>query len=293
MKKGFAVLTSALLALQMLPAAAEAPGREKDFTGIWADPAFDRMELMILPSEITWPDERMGEEAGGQKYVVWMNWASSAFENSVYHIVGTADADRKNLVYEGGILAEYAYLENGEADPENTSVTDDQGTGVFTLTENDTLLWQDSCIAQAGEMELHRVIDAVPAADEILQSYYLPVAGLESGTAGASLKLAETVCGLFRFCQEHYFWNMDADAFAANLEAAQQALTAEQRAAFDVNRGTVTLEAVRLLAENEESGSTYADAGAADAMNEMRNDPSVRLSAETFLFAVETLNVHP
>ena len=48
-----------------------------------------------------------------------------------------------------------------------------------------------------------------------------------------------------------------------------------------------------VLFEKEELGGVYADAGVEDQMIELRGDPSVRLSVETFLFAVETLNENP
>ena len=61
-------LLIALLPCVSAPAEETAP--EQDFAGIWADPAFDRMELVILPSEIAWPDERMGEDAGANRFAI-------------------------------------------------------------------------------------------------------------------------------------------------------------------------------------------------------------------------------
>ena len=86
---------------------------------------------------------------------------------------------------------------------------------------------------------------------------------------------------------------MDVEAFALNLTAAQEGLSEEEKAFFAQNRGALTEEAVRLLDELETPGAAYADAGVEEQMNDLRNDPSVRLSVETFIFAVETLNEEP
>ena len=279
--------------LPCLSATAEENVSEPDFAGYWADPDFDRMELVILPSEVTWPDERMGEESSAHKYVVIMSWPSSDSEITVYHIVGTLDDTGRTLSYEGGLLGEYISDENGELDEEETGLLDDSGTGAFTMTEDGTLRWQDSALKEAAEMVLQRETAPVPTPEEIRAGYYQLLTGLEPGTAGASLKLAKAVAEVYRFCGGHPFWAMDTEAFAVNLLAAQEGLSEEEKAVFSQNRGALTEEAVRLLDETEEPGSAYADAGVEEVMDELRNDPSVRLSVETFIFAVETLNEEP
>ena len=282
----------ALLLLTLTPALADdAP--EKDISGIWSDENFDRMELIIVPSEVTWADERMGEESGVQKYVVYMSWPSSDSEVSTYHIVATLDETGKKLTYTGGMFADYVYDDAGNVDEEETALLEDNGTGSFTLTENGTLRWEDSYLAEAAEMTLSRLTPSAPSAEEIKEGYYQQVIGLEEGSAGASLKLAQAVDNVFRFCFVCNFWCQDYEPFASALVAAQSSLTEEEKAAFDQNRGALTLELTRLLDENEELGSAYADAGVETQMIELRNDPAVRLSVETFIFAVETLNEEP
>ncbi len=282
-------LLIALLPCVSAPAEETAP--QQDFAGIWADPAFDRMELVILPSEIAWPDERMGEEAGANRYVAFMTWPSSAQETTVYHIVGTADENA--LRYEGGMLAEYVYDQNGEPDPEDTGLLDDHGVGSFTMTEDGSLRWEDSALEQAAQMTLRRESFPAPAPEEIRAGYYQLLAGLEPGAAGASLKLAQAVTELYRFCAAHPFWAMDRDAFAQSLSAAQEALNEEEKALFAQNRGNLTEEAFRLLEEQEVPGPAYTDAGLEEQITALRNDPSVRYSVEVFIFAVETLNEEP
>ena len=117
--------------------------------------------------------------------------------------------------------------------------------------------------------------------------------GLETETAGASLKLAQTVKDIFVFCSINPFWCMDGEEFGKNLALAQLTLNDEEKAAFDRNRGALTQEIARLLMENEETGSVYADAGIENQIDALRNDMTIRFSVEVFLYAVETLNEEP
>ena len=293
MKKIIALLMTLALLLPALVSALADDAPEKGISGIWTDGNYDRMELTILSSETTWFDERMGEESGAQKYVVYMKWPSSASEVSTYHIVGTLDETGKKLSYTGGMYADYTYDDDGNVNEEDTSLLEDNGTGCFTLTDDGTLRWEDSYLAEAAEMKLERLIPDVPSAEEIKEGYYAPVIGLEEGTAGASLKLAQAADSVFRFCSAAAFWCMDRASVEKALTEVQNSLTAEEKAAFDRNRGALALELTRLLKEDEEAGSAYADAGVESRMTDLRNDPAVRLSVETFVFAVETLNAQP
>ena len=290
MKKCFSLLTALVLVLlAAIPVLADdAPA--KGFSGRWADENYDRMELIIVPSEATWFDERMGEDVDAQKYVVYMSWPSSDSEISTYHIVGVLDETGMKLNYTGGMFADYAYAEDGSLNEEDTCLLEDDGTGCFTLTEDGTLLWEDSYLAEAKEMKLSRLSPAVPSSEEIKAGFYQVVIGLEEGTAGASLKQAQAVESVFRFCGIGDYWCMDQEAFEKALADVQGSLTAEEKAVYDQNRGALIQEINRLLDENEELGSVYEDAGVEEQMIELRNDPSVRLSVKAFLSAVEAAN---
>ena len=158
------------------------------------------------------------------------------------------------------------------------------------MNEDGNLFWHDSYLTDADNMTLTRNVAEAPSPEELLESYYKKVIGLETDTAGASLKLAQTVQEIFQFCMAHPFWCMDKEAFSQNLTAAQGQLNAEEKAAFEQKRGAMSLEITRLLQENEEAGDIYIDAGIEKQIEELRNTPEVRLSVETFIFAVETLN---
>lgn len=295
MKKLISLALALLLALLALtPSLAEdAAAEDPDFAGIWTDENFDRMVLSILPSEVCWTDERMGEEAGAQKYVIRMVWSSSDSEESIYNIVAEMDESGTKLTYEGGMYAEFVYDENGDVDEEETCLVEDNGTGFFSMNEDGLLFWHDSCLPDADNMTLTRNVAEAPSAEEILESYYKKVIGLETDTAGSSLKLAQNVLDIFQFCMINPFWCMDGAEFGMNLAAAQLMLTEEEKAAFDRNRGVLNQEIARLLMEDEEAGSIYADAGIEDQIETLRNTMEIRFSAEVFLFAVETLNEEP
>ncbi len=293
MKKIISLLMALTLVLLALSPVLAEDAPEKDISGIWTDENADRMELTILPSEITWFDERMGEDAGAQKYVVVMIWPSSDSEVSRYHIIGSLDETGKKLTYTGGLYAEFVFDDAGNVDEDETVLLDDDGTGCCTVTDDGTLLWEDSCLAEAAEMTLTRLIPDVPSAEEIKAGYYQQAIGLEEGTAGASLKLARAVGNVFEFCSLHSFWCMEYAPFVQALADAQNSLTAEEKAAFDLHRAALALELTRLLEEDEETRSVYDDAGVGERLNVLRNDPAVRFSVETFIFAVETLNGQP
>ena len=293
-KMVFIVMALLMALLVLTPSLAEeAVSEEQGFVGIWTDVNYDRMQLTILSSEMTWFDERMGEDADAGKYVVRMVWPSSASQESVYNMVAVLDESGKKLTYEGGMFAEYAYDENGDVNEEDTCLVEDNGVGSFTLTEEGTLLWHDSYLEDADKMVLRRNIAAVPSAEDIKASYYQDVTDLETATAGASLKLAEVVRDTYVFCMVNPFWCMDKEAFSKNLAAAQEQLTAEEKAAFDQNCDVLVQEIKRLLQENEELGGVYTDAGMEKQMIELRNSPDIRYSVETFLDAVEALNEKP
>ncbi len=293
MKKCFSLLMALVLALLAAISVLADVAPAKGFSGRWADENYDRMELIIVPSEATWLDERMGEDASAQQYVVFMSWPSSATQVSRYHIVASLDESGKKLTYTGGMFAEYAYDENGNLDEEDTGLLEDNGTGCFTITENDTLLWEDSYLAEAAKMTLQRVIPSVPSAEEIKAGYFEQAIGLEEGTAGVSMKLAQAVKSVFQFCSVCDFWSMDSESIKKALAEVQNSLTEEEITAFDHNSGVLTGEMTRLLDENQEMGSIYEDAGVEEQMIELRNDPVVRLSVKALLSAAEAINEKP
>ena len=292
MKKMLSVLAALLMIIAaLIPATAETAGR--DISGIWSDENYDRMLLTILPADVTWFDERMGEDTAENKYLVVMNWANSASEETVYTIVGILDETGRILTYQNGLLSEFAYDEQGNVDEENTSILDDQGEGALTLTENDTLLWQDSCVQDGAKMVLRRESPFMADTEMMLEGFYRPVLTLESETAGASLKLAQAVRDVFRFCAEHPFWTMDQQALKDELSAAQATLTEEEKAVFLTAFGALNAEITRLMDERQELGANYADAQADRQVNALRNDPSVRYSVKALMDTVGMLNGNP
>ena len=274
MKKMVALLLVLAGLCGLISAHAELP----DLTGLWEDPAFERVQFVILHDYDMWADERMGEEPVGN-YVVTMSGSSGADAYDSYCMVAQEDGD--SIRYEKGL---YVSVTGDE-----TELLEDMGKGSFTLTEQGTLLWQDSYYVGAGEMELRCVSVPAPSAEELAENYYRPIAALPEGTAGSSLQLAQAVYDVYRFCSEYQLWLVSNTELGPNMLAALDLLTEEERAAFEKNEPAVTEGAQQLLEENAEVDGAYEDAGVLDRLQDLRGDAAVRFSVADFLSCVMTL----
>ncbi len=274
LKKAVAFLLAAAGLCGLIPAHAELP----DLTGLWEDPGFDRAEFVILHDFDLWTDERLGEEPDGS-YVITMTWSSGADTVDTYRMTAREDGD--GISYENGL---YVSVTGDESE-----MLEDMGKGRFTLTERGTLLWQDSYCGSAGEMELRCTSLPAPSAEEVAENYYRPIAALTEGTAGAGLRFAQTVYGVFQFCAEYRLWLVPDDELSANMLDALDLLTEEELAGFDANEPDVSDAALQLLEENAEIDGTYADAGVLEPLQSLREDSAVRFSVADFLSCVMTL----
>ena len=274
-KKMAALLVAMVCLFALIPVHAELP----DLTGFWEDPdAADRAEFVILHDYDMWTDERMGEEPAGN-YVVTLTWASGADTVDTYRMVAHEDGD--GIAYDNGLYVSVT--------GEETELLEDMGKGRFTLTEKGTLLWQDSYYEGASEIELHCVSAPVPGTEELAENFYRPIAALTEGTAGSSLQFAQTVYGVFRFCMENQLWLVSNSEMSGNMRAALDSLTEEERAVFDAREPEVTAAALKLLEEDAEVDSVYADAGVLDHLQALREDATVRFGVADFLSCVMTL----
>ncbi len=271
-------LVSFMLILAGLCGLISAHAELPELTGLWEDPDFDRAEFVILHDFDMWSDERMGEEPAGN-YVVTMTWSSGSDSVDSYRMIAHEDGD--GISYENGL---YVSVTDDEVE-----LLEDMGKGRFTLTEQGTLLWQDSYYGSAAEMELQCVSLSSPGAEELAENYFRPIATLTEGTAGSSLQVAQAVYDVYRFCMEHQLWLVSNSELSSNLLDAIELLTEEESAAYEENEPVVTEAVQQLLEENAEIDSTYADAGVLDQLQELREDPAVRYSVTEFLSCVMTL----
>ena len=115
-----------------------------------------------------------------------------------------------------------------------------------------------------------------PTTEEFADGYFAVLTGLESGTAGASLKTAAAASDVCAFARDHRLNNPDDEPLRASMLAAYAALDEAAKAAFAEN-----FEAVRALLDDYDANrADFEDAGVAGAMDEMMADPQSRAAWE-------------
>ena len=287
MKKIVSMLLAVLMLTALLPQALAEEEKPFDVNGMWADPEFDRTSFMILNDDEGWAADLTGAEPDGG-YIIQMYWGNSADSYDNYRMVAHREGNR--LVYDNGLYVRVCSDDSEDREAAGTQeLLEDAGKGSFTLTEEGTLKWEDSYVESAGEMVLKRETVEAPSAQELADEYYRVIAGAEKDTAGASIKQAAAVLDVYQFCFNHALWLVDPDTLGANMLAAREMLTGAEAAAFDENEPAVTAEALRLLTESEDAGGAYGDAGAAERMESLRNDVTVRSGVSFFLACVAML----
>ena len=119
-----------------------------------------------------------------------------------------------------------------------------------------------------------------PSAEAFADRYWAVLAGLETGTAGASLKTAAAAEKLCAFAVENEMWNPDTEALRVHLLAAFEGMSAEEQAAAQAGFDAVRALLDACLEDWEAQRGLFADAGAAEAMDEILCDPLNRLAWE-------------
>jgi len=120
----------------------------------------------------------------------------------------------------------------------------------------------------------------VPTVEALTEGYFNVLSGLESGTAGASLKTAIAASEVCAFAQAHALYDPDVGPLRANMRAAFEAMSAEDQAAFWQG-----FDAVRALLDDcfedwETQRPQFEDAGVAGTMDGIMHDPLNRLAWE-------------
>ena len=192
-------------------------------------------------------------------------------------------ADELNTV-ENGVKTHIVYDDAGEIVLAEEYFRD--GAASFKLTEDDTLIWTDYK-ETPGENEITFAraddIRPVPTVEVILSEYIRPVAALEEGTAGSSMKLAQATAGAALFAVRYEMWNPDADELTSRLAEGLSQLSGEELAAF-----TARFESIRALTDDclehwDANAGLFEDAGVIEDMNKIVFDPLNRLAATNLL----------
>ena len=272
MKKFAAFLAFAILftAVVVLTAVADAPAQIDNptlaFSGRWADPVFDRASLRILRPTVDDPNE------GEFKYDIQLLWGSSWNSEGVWTMTATWDEAAQKLVYTGGVMANVTTDDEGKGTEE---IQWDDAEGAFWLDENGLLCWQDSREERSAEFHMERVVSEPPAAEEFADYYFLPVANVEMGTAGASLKQAVLAHDLVRFAYDNDIWNTDLGFMREAMLAAWEGLDKDTQARFDENMfgGVIGELANGIFQDYDNLAGQFEDAGVGEDVAFLHADP--------------------
>ena len=295
LKKLVAILMALVLAVCSVAAVAEstksqetAEAKGSGLIGCWTDEG-EVYELYILTGYNAWIDDRMGEELGEDDLVIHVYRTTSDTAYDDFRMTGKVSEDGKKIEYKNGLYTHIDLLPQADDEEDGIYLLEDMGKGTLTLMEDGSLKWEDSFATEAAQMKLVKYTDDVPGMERIADSFFKPVAALETESAGSALKKAEAVCGLYRMCALVSFWNMDGDALCEAMEAAYQSLTEEEKQAYEKNEGLIAQAVLELLEEGRDMDGIYEDAGVADELTFYVYDQCTRMSVESFLSYAETL----
>ena len=104
------------------------------------------------------------------------------------------------------------------------------------------------------------------------------VGGYQKGVAGASLTEARAACEVLAFAAGNELWMADTDMLRANMLEAWGSLTDDERANFDANFQDLAELLNGCFADWESGRGRFDDAGVADTMEELLNDPTAEWS---------------
>ena len=209
-------------------------------------------------------------------------WGSSAWEVARWEYADCVYDVQNDCLVSGpdGVLTNLTYGEDGEIASEEQIY--DNGEAVFRIDDDGYLLWEDKVENAAEGMRFERTVEVVEAIPvEELATGYLPVIlGIEQGTAGASLKLAQAACEVTGFAAAHDLSEAEDENLTACMMVAAEALDGEELSRFAEN-----FDAVRGLLDGcfedwEANRPAFEDAGAAEDMERLISDEAVRLNWE-------------
>ncbi len=115
----------------------------------------------------------------------------------------------------------------------------------------------------------------LPSVEAIADGFCRVIAGIEPGTAGASLKTAQAVCGVLRVCGLYRPAEADRAALRERLRAAEERLDETERAAYAEHLPGMAETLLKLTDGTEAPGAEYEDAGVLEETVRLLDDPAV------------------
>lgn len=210
MKYVFATLLAVLLAV---PALSET-NPTNAFMGRWQDDG--GYEMRILPEYQE--DEEAGELA---LYPIDIFQSASEGKQVTWTMTARFNEKKDRLEYRDGTR-----IEDG-------SIVRTGSKGYLKLDGQGVIRWADSEESGSVKLAFQREPSPAPSEEDFAEDYFRAVAALERGSAGATLKAAQTIAQVLRFAEERALWNADGVAMQQNLNAAWDSLTPQEQARFD------------------------------------------------------------
>lgn len=273
LKKMIAILLACAMTLCCALAETAPADPAEAFAGQWADPIYGRAELSIMPVDAE----------GAQEYAILLTWGSSAAEHRAWTMRATFEDGA--LVYQNGEMADITAADDGGE--ESVVVHWQDARGRFTMNEDGKLLWEDSREETAGELCFEPQIKFAPDVEALTERFIRPIADLQPGAAGYSLKLAAAVNAATRFAWSESLWNADVPALRKNLRAALSQLDASARQGFDSAFEDVAALAQSAFADYESVRGDFSDAGVDGDMSLIAAQLDAAQSWKTLVKAVE------
>jgi len=227
------------------------------YVGRWKDARVGGASLTILPEYV--------EEEGVDYLVLFpttFKWKKSEWTMTAGYNEGTGC-----LEYVDGVKTQ-----NGK------KVWSD-ASGTIRVDGKGKLTWSDSREADAEKLSLERDWSPTPDADTLVAKLFLPVAGLERGSAGAVMKAAQVIVQVVKFAGDAELWNADGEALQQAVNDAWNDLSDDEKARFDeAFADGVSDPADEAFEDYDAVKSVFSDAGVSKDMAELLKSPQVKLS---------------
>ena len=238
----------------------------QSFVGRWSDLTSQRANMTVMSSE-EYP-----------YFDITIHWADGADSATEWTMKASWDETSGRLNYENGKKAAMTYDENGKGTGEELWA---DAEGSFFWSSTGILMWYDSREEKSTDFRFDLAVTAVPTAEELAEGFFKVIGGIETGTAGASLKQAAAIAEVMGFASRNTIWAADNATLRTNILAAWNSLTADEQAAFDGNFISVLTAARSAKEDWDGNRGVYEDAGAAETMEGFLANRGSWLSWET------------
>ena len=212
-----------------------------------------------------------------------LHWPESASVRTDYQmILEPVENDGQKAVYRyRGDIIRRAFDENGELTQENWENREARGEAVFSLEEDERVVLRltDEIAKELNELNLQVVEMPAPTADDMAREVFLPLAGLEDGSAGARLKAARLASALIRFAVQSRLYAVNPTKLTASMVESLSGLhwSEDQYKDFALNEqavsGIINVIAGIAPAEEEDFSAVRAlmeDAGVWEAITSLQ-----------------------